>query len=216
MQEGDGCEYYFVLQQGAGLSQPDPLPVLPSNARYINHPNECFDIGTVGWLLRSKFIPDLKIFKYFIWLNSSVRGPFMPTYLRGQMHWTEPFLAKLIAGVKLVGATINCGRAYDQSPTIHIQSYISATDAVGLGLLAASTVFECGDEIKDTIVDSEIGASKAILEAGYNIDSLMLRYQVMAGAMEHRGGSGQKSACDLCCLVGNHPYQWERDLTFGQ
>lgn len=30
-----------------------------------------------------------------------VRGPFLPAYLRGSMHWTEPLLSKLTDSVKL-------------------------------------------------------------------------------------------------------------------
>lgn len=29
----------------------DPLPELPPNARYLRHPNSCFDFGTIGWVL---------------------------------------------------------------------------------------------------------------------------------------------------------------------
>ena len=52
-QEGDGCDYIFVLQQGEGLFDPEPLPKLPSYARYIRHENKCYDIGTVGWVLEN-------------------------------------------------------------------------------------------------------------------------------------------------------------------
>lgn len=167
-----------MLQQGGSLTQPSPLPPLPPNARYLHHANECYDIGTVGWVL-ANHVPSTAPYSYFIWLNSSVRGPFMPAYLRGRLHWTEPLLSKLGAAVKLVGATINCGRAYDLPETVHVQSYVTATDSEGLAVLrAAGGVFQCWSHIHDTIIASEIGASKAIMEAGFSIDSLMLRYQV--------------------------------------
>jgi translation initiation factor eIF-2B subunit epsilon len=51
VQAGDGCEYIIVLQQGSGLYDPEPLPALPPNARYLRHENRCWDIGTVGWVL---------------------------------------------------------------------------------------------------------------------------------------------------------------------
>ncbi|KAL4459147.1 hypothetical protein ABPG75_014012 [Micractinium tetrahymenae] len=179
VKENDGCDYVIVLQQGKGLSQPDPLPVLPPNARYLRHPNECYDIGTVGWVLQSQLgRAGTQPYRYFVWLNSSVRGPFLPAYLRGRLHWTEPLLSKLSDSVKLVGATINCGRAYDIPPTVHVQSYVSATDAAGLGvLLGTQRVFRCWGHIHETIVESELGASIAIMKEGYTIDSLMLRYQ---------------------------------------
>ena len=170
-----------MLQQGGALPQPDPLPPLPPNARYLRHPNECYDIGTVGWVL-ANHVPSTAPYSFFIWLNSSVRGPFLPAYLRGRLHWTEPLLSKLGAVVKLVGATINCGRAYDLPETVHVQSYVTATDAEGLAVLrAADGVFKCWSHIHDTIIESEIGASKAIMAAGFSLDSLMLRYQVCSG-----------------------------------
>lgn len=38
-------------------------------------------------------------------------------------------------------------------------------------------IFKCYDDIWDTIWHAEVGSSGAILDAGYTIDSLMLRYQ---------------------------------------
>jgi hypothetical protein len=189
-------------------------PLLPSNARFLLHPNECFDLGTVGWVLQTQ-IKNINKYKYFIWLNSSVRGPFLPPYLRGRLHWTVPFTSKLSTSfsssrtsttartssitdfsirtsssssssskqfskeeVKLVGATINCGGAHGLPPQPHVQSYITATDSIGLNILLSSPgVFTCWQEMADVVVNSEIGASRAIFDAGYSIDCLMSRYQ---------------------------------------
>lgn len=66
-----------------------------------------------------------------MWLNSSVRGPFLPAYHPRDVHWTRAFVRKLTRDVKLVGATINCGGAYAlsaQQP--HVQSYAVAMDQV--------------------------------------------------------------------------------------
>ena len=47
---------------------------------------------------------------------------------------------------------------------------------VGLQLLMADgNVFKCYDHIHLTMFHSELGASKAILDAGYTIDCLMMR-----------------------------------------
>ena len=57
-----------------------------------------------------------------------------------------------------------------------MQSYLVATDQVGLHLLLQDQhVFSCFDEMHDTIYHSELGSSKVLLDAGYNIDSLMVR-----------------------------------------
>ena len=69
-----------------------------------------------AWLhtSRSKALPDMWLlpcsqYRYIVWLNSSVRGPFLPAYLRGKMHWTAAFTSRITDSVKLVGSTINCG-----------------------------------------------------------------------------------------------------------
>ena len=62
----------------ADSSIPD-MPELPKNAKYIHHKNECFDWGTFGWAISTKQV-ELARYKYIIFLNSSVRGPFVPPY----------------------------------------------------------------------------------------------------------------------------------------
>lgn len=58
---------------------PDALSKLPPNARYVFHVNECLDWGTWGWLLATSQV-DVNKYQYFILMNSSVRGPFLPAY----------------------------------------------------------------------------------------------------------------------------------------
>ncbi|KAL4442029.1 hypothetical protein ABPG77_011290 [Micractinium sp. CCAP 211/92] len=157
----DGCDYLIVMQQGEGVAPPGPLPTLPRNARFVRHPNKCFDWGTWGWALDSQ-VANLGSYEYFIFLNPSVRGPFLPAYLRGRMHWTEPLLSKLGDSVKLP----------------HVQSYAVATDRRGLAVLrSAGSVFACHESMRDVIHSSELGSSRVILEAGFNIACLMQRYQ---------------------------------------
>lgn len=67
------------------------------------------------------------------------------------LHWAEPFLSRLSSTVKLVGPTISCeGTPLDgdmkgvwrRNP--HVQSYVVATDRVGLQLLINDhRVFQC-------------------------------------------------------------------------
>lgn len=188
------------------------LPALPANAKYVRHNNECYNWGTFGWALRTQGI-DTSKYQHFIFMDSSVRGPFLPAYLRvrqlaqrcacdlyrsrlqpqtgaplaslqGHVHWADVLLGKISDTVKLVGATINCegspkdGNAagtWRHNP--HVQSYLVATDQVGMGLLLSDQrVFECYENTWDTIYYSELGSSAVILDAGYNIDSLMVRY----------------------------------------
>ena len=74
-------------------------------------------------------------YPFIIFLNSSVRGPFLPAYMQNSVPWTHVFTSKITEEVRLVGSTINCGRAYESLPVAHVQSYAMATDQAGLQIL---------------------------------------------------------------------------------
>lgn len=55
------------------------LPHLPRNAQYVFHENKCYDWGTAGWVIAEGKV-DSSLYKSIIFINSSVRGPFLPPY----------------------------------------------------------------------------------------------------------------------------------------
>ncbi|CAF3454670.1 unnamed protein product [Rotaria socialis] len=198
----DPVDYYFILQQTNHRNiNESKLPKLPNNARYVHHENECYDYGTVGWFIShfthgnpmdSKPLPkdtrkiDLRKYKYFIFLNSSTRGPFFPPYylnlvslyesrLGKKYFWYSIFTERITDTVKLVGPVISC------EVSTHIQSYFITTDSIGLSIGLKSQgkhgVFDCHTTLEETITYAEIGFTKRILAAGYMIDCLMTKYQ---------------------------------------
>jgi hypothetical protein len=56
------------------------LPELPPNAHYVFHENRCYDWGTIGWAIREGKV-DASAYRHIVFMNSSVRGPFLPPYL---------------------------------------------------------------------------------------------------------------------------------------
>mmetsp|Transcript_669 Transcript_669/g.1942 ORF Transcript_669/g.1942 Transcript_669/m.1942 type:complete len:501 (-) Transcript_669:495-1997(-) len=203
MREGDSCEYIIAVQHGVGLRLNGELPRLPSNARYVHHENMCFDWGTIAWLFSEKQIESKK-YKYFMFMNSSIRGPFLPAFWPAGVHWSRAFTAKLIGDVKLVGSTISCepaqkpGDPSSERRSVHVQSYAVATDQVGLEVLQKDgSVFKCHATLGDAVWNSEIGASSAILRAGYNLDCLMLRY----------AGVDWRDPAFANCNAGENPYK---------
>ena len=49
---------------------------------------------------------------------------------------------------------------------------------VGFGIMYRDgNVFKCHTDMWDTIFHAELGSSWTVLQAGYNIDSFMMRYQ---------------------------------------
>ena len=171
VRHSDHADYYFILQQIDKTSFDETkLPVLPPNAHYIQHENKCFDIGTVGWFLSSGMI-DRTRYKYFIFLNSSVRGPFIVSYYESTT-WYTIFTRRLNDHIKLVGCTINC----ESAP--HVQSYLWTLNLETLDfLLKNKTIFVCYGSKNDAINNAEIGASQILLKSGYGIDSLMTKYR---------------------------------------
>ena len=174
----DAFTYYLiVINSDEHLILPE---LTTTNARYMYHKNEGFDFGSFGHAMNNT--ERMHRFRYFLFLNSSIRGPYLPVYVRGKVRWEDLFIAKLNQEVKLVGATISCEAATNDGSrelrvNPHVQSYVMATDRAGLDVLLDAGVFAKYDKLSDTVFHSELGSSKAILDAGYQLDSFMTRYQ---------------------------------------
>ena len=138
--------------------------------------NEGYDFG--GWSDGLKLV-NLDNYDRFIFLNDTVRGPFLPTYLN-KKDWVRHFTAFINIKVKLVGSTINRNKIYFRKiKNDHIQSMSFATDKIGLDLLIKNNIFNkklCIDKMKESkwnyISEFEIRMSEIILSNGYNIKSL--------------------------------------------
>eukprot|EP00798_Chlamydomonas_sp_ICE-L_P032248 gene32248-16814_t len=102
--------------------------------------------------------------------------------------WWYTFTRALSGDVRLVGSTISCeeipldGNDEEGHGPVRrnafVQSHAMATDQVGLAvLLQAPDVLSCHDGMWPALYYSETGASAMILDAGYNIACLMIRYQ---------------------------------------
>ena len=143
--------------------------------------NEGMDIAahnvTIAYLRKRK---QTRLYKYFLFLNSSVRGPFYPSWVPAHWHWPDAFLDRLTSQVKAVAASLTCLPAVDVGgPGPRLESWAFATDNVGLSLLVQEGVFErrtckhCTDGI---IVHGEYGLSRVMFKHNYNIATLLSMY----------------------------------------
>lgn len=87
-----------------------PLPSAP-NVRVLRVDNSGSDFGGYCEALEYLGISLIELgwrqlFTHFVFINSSCRGPFMPSYA-SNIHWTEPFTSKITLEVKLVGPSIH-------------------------------------------------------------------------------------------------------------
>ncbi|KAI1077088.1 hypothetical protein F5B20DRAFT_281420 [Whalleya microplaca] len=174
------ADFIFILN-----GETDVADLIPNkdNIQVIRRPNVCFDLGAFGEVLKQG---DLwKKYKRFITMNASLRGPFLPYW--SSQCWSDAYLDRVTEDVKLVGMTINCG------PSPHVQSMIWATDSVGMELLlyppteasqednygtANDTVAfgGCYEEFHQAI-HAEVGATRAIQNAGYEVEAMMSAFQ---------------------------------------
>ena len=137
----------------------------------------------------------IKKYKYFIFLNSSIRGPFLTPYfieallqINQRYYWYSIFTQRINKDVKLVGCTISC------ETTPHVQTYIFATDFIGLSILMKPGIwgasledglFGCYPTKDHASLYSEMPTSNRILESGYMIDSLLTKYQTVNFSEPH-------------------------------
>jgi len=147
---------------------------VPDNVKCLFRDNIGFDFG--GWsdaLLTDNLY---KNYEHFIFVNSSVIGPFIPSYYKGK--WTDIYIDGLQNNVKLFGSTINTERdpLYDS----HVQSYIFSMDINTLQYLINCEIFSINNisnTLKDAILNKEILMSRKIIENGWNIGSLLRQYK---------------------------------------
>jgi hypothetical protein len=147
---------------------------VPPYVRVLQRDNIGYDFG--GWsdgLLTGDLYKD---YSSFIFVNSSVIGPFMRPDDR--RRWTDVYLEGLVGTVKLFGSTINtCMRPMTHS---HVQSYIFAMDRRTVKYLIDCGIFSMTDYVEtfdDAINKREIAMSRRVIERGWNIGSLLTYYK---------------------------------------
>ncbi|KAI2618687.1 hypothetical protein GGS26DRAFT_350215 [Hypomontagnella submonticulosa] len=172
------ADFIFILNGATNMAKLIPNK---TNIQVVSRPNDCFTPGAHSEILREDSL--WKNYNYFITLDSSIRGPFMPYWSRN--CWSDVFLGRLTKDVKLVGMTASC------SPKFHIQPMIWATDAIGMELLLnppkAPTLGARHDDSQvvafrgcysnqKQATHGEVEATAVIKKAGYKVDALMATF----------------------------------------
>ena len=147
---------------------------VPVYVKKIFRDNIGYDFG--GWS-EALLVDDLyKKYDKFLFCNSSIIGPFLPSYYKGR--WTDAYLNELQNNTKMFGSTIN---TLDNPKTkAHIQSYIFCMDRNTLGYLIKCEIFSLtnhANTFHEAIWNKEVLMSRKIVENGWNIGSMMTRYK---------------------------------------
>lgn len=146
----------------------------PNYVKFILRENKGFDFG--GWsdaLLTNNLY---RGYENFIFVNSSVVGPFLPPYYKGK--WTDIYLNGLKDNIKLFGSTIN--NIYNPVTSSHVQSYIFSINKETLEYLIECEIFSITNyakNISDAVWNKEVLMSRKIIDNKWNIGSLLDYYK---------------------------------------
>jgi len=159
-----------------------------------------------------------------MFLNTSVRGPFIPQYVN--MKWYEPFINMIKDDVKLVGTTINILNSPTQisnifenysgfkRPHTHVQTQFFAMDRECLDFLVSKELFSTKDyhNFLEFIAAKEILMSQLVLHNGWNINAVLAEYNGLdyRTLKEDKNFSGyEHDPCfpNTCFGRSIHPYE---------
>lgn len=159
---------FLVIQNS--LDPRIDIVQFPDNVQRLKRENLGYDFG--AWSAGLFFNDNYKHYSHFLFVNSSVTGPF------GSMPWVDVFLDGLRDGVKLHGPSINC---QDRSgrPYVHVQSYLFCMDQETLAYLLECEIFtekKYTTSLNETIDTRELRMSKEVLDKGWNISCRMPIY----------------------------------------
>ena len=147
---------------------------VPEYVKTVFRNNIGFDFG--GWS-EALLVDDLYTnYSNFIFVNSSVIGPFIPSYYNG--YWVDIYINGVQDNIKLFGSTINTCR--DPINSSHVQSYIFSMDKTTLEYLIECKIFSVSNyanTFAEAISNKEILMSRKIIEKGWNIGSLLPYYK---------------------------------------
>jgi hypothetical protein len=239
---GWGASPRFQLDYHFCINGPCDIDVValararaPAGSRVssIKRPNEDYDFGAYSDALTAVSVTGkLPSYDFYFFLNTSVRGPFVPPYFKG--HWLDPFVDLLVGDVHLCGTTINVLGAIGQSqeaqafrdvtgwspPFTHVQSQVFCLDRVGMKHLDDEDFFSSRSsngrpvqtDFVKFIAEKEIMMSQLLLRRGFNIACLVPEYQGIdyrscTGDINPSSFSGDACFSGACFGRTLHPYE---------
>ena len=183
----EGVTYHIVISGTCTLSLPEI-----SNVSYWYEGNHNYDYG--GHSLVVERIQYSFVFDFYVFLNCSVRGPFLPPWRTREEDWLSPFLMHFEDdSVGIVGTSINIlpkssphasfykSRHGGSGPFAHVQSMAFVLKKETFFYLVGQGFFGSAIALsrKEIISDYEIRLSQLILDGNWKIKCLLPEYNVI-------------------------------------
>ena len=191
VQNGPQCTPCSVFDEKLEYNQDATDALAPhAKAVFLGHPNPALLLRkeNVGMDIAAHNITIMHLqqqgimtrYKYFVFLNSSVKGPFFPSWLPSNWRWTNGFTDRLTSSVKAVSSSLTCLPALDLGgPGPRLESWAFAVDNIAMDVLIENGLFEirsckvCPDGI---VVQGEYALSRILLDHDFNIATLLSMY----------------------------------------
>ncbi len=176
------ADFVFVINGKCSLNIPSgpKITVLRRN-------NVGYDFGAYNAAIEHLSKEnDIDHYDYFFFMNTSVRGPFLPKDSRVR-SWQDVFIDMLQGDVKLVGTTINIlstplpffEEKGIQTPYSHVQTQMFAMDKECFKYLQPLIFADdaANLEFGDVVEKKEIAMSQYVLQNGWNINCVLPKYR---------------------------------------
>ena len=212
----DECDYLFIINGKISIEIPEK-----NNIKVLYRKNEDYDFGAYNDALETI---DINNYNYYFFINTSVRGPFIPSYVN--IKWYEPFINLLIDDVKLVGTTINIlnkdtnesrsfyNKTKFKKPYTHVQTQMFAMTQECLKFLIFSKLFSNYDydNYGEFIAVKEILMSQLVLKNNWNISCIIPEYQnidyrTLNNDFNFSSNNGDPNFVNCCFGRTVHPYE---------
>ena len=119
-------------------------------------------------------------YAYFIFLNSSLRGPFMPKWTPFNFHFVDVLTQFMTADkrVKLVSSYVSCMHEPEPIPLPIAESLFFTVDQESLEWLLQDGVLTSHSQKQDTILQGEYRLMSSVLRRGFRAENLLTRYKI--------------------------------------
>jgi len=117
-------------------------------------------------------------YAYFVFINSSLRGPFMPKWTPPGFHFTSVLTGFFRENpkVKLAGSYITCLPEAELTPGPIMESLFFAVDAESIHWLIEDGVFNSRAGKVDAILSGEYAILRSVTRHGGKVEGLSMRY----------------------------------------
>ena len=154
--------HYVIIVNGAAH---EPMPPETSTVTVVRRDNKGFDFG--AWAAGLDAIT-LTLYRQFVFLNGSCRGPFLPDCVPESI-WVAAFCSRLSGSVHCVGPAINIHKVRPLCKP-HVQTYAWAATSECVHMLLEAGVFAFQGTTKDQVIQAqEIGTSTLTLARGWEL-----------------------------------------------